>query len=461
MESTAKNVKEIWAKACDVLKAHPELERSTYEQWFTCIVPISITSDEIVLGVSDDFFGDILLSSYETFLLNAVNLVTGTKYKIKLEYGHDAPIVAVVEEETVVLPDFAKGIPRHVVPKTRFASNCHPEHNFESFVVGEETQFAYAAAITAAKTPGLYNPLFIYGGTGLGKTHLLQSVAHEYLKNHPEAVIEYIPCETLMNHYVDSLRTGKHWEFRNRFRAADILLVDDIQFLSKGKQIQEEFFNTFNTLYNENKQIILASDRPPSEINGLEDRLVSRFEFGVTTEIMAPSVETRIAILKKKQEKHLIKISDDVLYFIASRITSNIRRLEGALLRLVAYSSAMSSNDISIDLAEKLLGQLIDQETASRKVSIEAIQKTVADHFEIKISDILGKTRPKNIANPRMVAMYLSRDMTEHSLPEIGDAFGGRNHATVINAVKRIASMCEEDEDMKRNVSVIRRMIRS
>jgi len=461
VELVSNNVKEIWTKACSVLKNTPELELSTYEQWFMCIVPISVTEEEITLGVSDDFFGELLLSSYEGLIVDALKLVTGNAYTIKLEYGHDAPVVEKSPEVELQVPKIKRAPKQSEGPKTRFASNCHPEHSFANFVVGEEAQFAYAAAITAAKTPGLYNPLFIYGGTGLGKTHLLQSVAHEYLRNHPEAIIEYIPCETLMNHYVDSLRTGKHWEFRNRFRAADILLVDDVQFLSKGKQIQEEFFNTFNTLYNEGKQIILASDRPPSEINGLEDRLVSRFEFGVTTEIMPPSVETRMAILKKKQEKHLIKISDDVLYFIATRITSNIRRLEGALLRLVAYSSAMSSSNISIDLAEKLLGQLIDQETASRKVSIEYIQKIVADHFEIKISDILGKTRPKNIANPRMVAMYLSRDMTEHSLPEIGDAFGGRNHATVINAVKKVEQMCSRDEDMKRNVSVIKRAIRS
>ena len=459
MNSTLNNVKEIWARACAILKSHNDLKLSTYEMYFLPIVPIAISEDEITIGVSDDFFGELLMEAHEQLIVDSLKLATGNTYSIKLEYGHEAPVI--VEEAKPKSTKDLKRPSKNEAPKTRFAANCHPEHSFDNFVVGEEAQFAYAAAITAAKTPGLYNPLFIYGGTGLGKTHLLQSIAHEYLQNHPNAVIEYIPCETLMNYYVDSLRTKKHWEFRNRFRAADILLVDDIQFLAKGTQIQEEFFNTFNTLYNENKQIILASDRPPSDINGLEARLVSRFEFGVTTEILPPSVETRMAILKKKQEKHLIKIDDDVLYFIATSITSNIRRLEGALVRLVAFSSAMSNSTITVEVAENLLGQLIDQETASRKVSIESIQKTVADHFEIKLSDILGKTRPKNIANPRMVAMYLSRDMTEHSLPEIGQMFGGRNHATVINAVKKIEIMCKKDEEMKRNVSAIRRMIRN
>ncbi len=404
------------------------------------------------------------MNNYGDLIKEAVFKAVGSELVIELEFGYDAPVDDYDDEpEKEIKPE-----PKELTPsdlnmdlKTRFASNCHPEHNFSAFVVGEESQFAYVAAVTAANNPGTYNPLFIYGGTGLGKTHLLQAVAHEYLNNHPAAIIEYIPCEALVNYYVDSLRAGKHWEFRNRFRAADVLLVDDIQFLSKGKQIQEEFFNMFNSLYNEGKQIILASDRAPSEINGLEDRLVSRFEFGVTTEIIPPSVETRIAILRKKQEKHLIKIGDDVLAFIASRITSNIRRLEGALLRLVAYSSAMANCAITIDLAEKLLVQLIDQETAARKVSIEAIQKVVADHFEIKLSDILGSRRPKNIANPRMIAMYLSRSMTDHSLPEIGEAFGGRNHATVINAVKKIELLCKKDDDVKRNISVMKRAIKS
>ena len=342
--------------------------------------------------------------------------------------------------------------------KNRTNASGLARHTFANFVVGEENRYAYAAANTAANTPGVYNPLYIYGGTGIGKTHLLQAVANQVLKKNSRAVVKYVTCEEFLNNYVDSLRSKRHSEFRSSVRKVDVILVDDVHMLANKTQLQEEFFNTFNSLYNENKQIILTSDKQPCEIVGLEDRLVSRFESGVTTEISAPGFETRLAILRMMQEDHLIKIEEEVLVFLANRISSSVRRLKGALLRLVAFASAMSNRKISLEDAESLLHKVIEEESASKIISIYSIQKAVADHFDIRVNDILSEKRPRNIAEPRMVAMYLCRKMTNHSFPEIGAAFG-KNHATIMNANKKIPELCLKNENMKRSISLIQRQL--
>jgi chromosomal replication initiator protein len=450
-------VQEIWDSACLFLK---DISLSTYEQWFRSVVPVSIKGSDIVLGVSDDFFAEWMQENYRDIIVEALEQATSREFSVSFISGY------LTEQESINYTDDGDELDlfdesfyeEDLASKDIFAPNCDDNHTFNSFVVGEGNRFAFNAALVGADSPGTYNPLFIYGGTGLGKTHLLQAIANQYIKNHPKAVVEYIQCEELVNLYIDSLRMKRHYEFRNRFRSADILLVDDIHFLAKGTQIQEEFFNTFNTLYNQNKQIVLSSDKQPCEINGLESRLVSRFEFGVTTEIIIPSVETRLAILKKKQETQLKKIDEEVLYFIASRITSNIRFLEGALLRLVAYSSLTNSN-ITVAIAEQLLGNLLEEEAANRKISIENIQRRVAEFYDIGVHDILGRKRPKNIAEPRMIAMYLSRKLTGHSFPEIAQAFGGKNHATVISAVKRVDLLCNKDENIKRDVGTLKRKL--
>ncbi len=285
-------------------------------------------------------------------------------------------------------------------------------------------------------------------------------MAHEILKKKPGTRVQYITCEEFLNRYVDALSERKHSQFRNWARKVDVLLVDDVHQLANKTQLQEEFFNTFNALYNENKQIILTSDKQPCEIVGLEQRLVSRFECGVTVEITPPSFETRLAILKQKQNEHLIKLDDEVLQFISSRITASIRRLEGALMRLVAFSSAMANCRITIDRAEDLLRNLLEEETASRKVTIENIQKAVAEYFEIRVTDILSEKRPKNIAEPRMVAMYLSRKLTDRSYPEIGEAFG-KNHATIMHAEKKVLERSKEDESFRMALSSIQRQLQS
>ncbi len=454
------DVNNAWKEACNIIKEH--ICGETFDHWFQPIVPIAIKDNSIILGVSDDFFADWFRDNYEDILSSALHKVIGEKTSIAFETGYSP------EEKEIDLLDKVEAVSLKgmSVLETQVAAqaipNCLLRHTFGNFVVGEENRYAYTAAITAAQTPGgVYNPLYIYGGTGLGKTHLLQAVAHEVLQANPKAVVEYITCEEFLNNYVDSLRMKKHSEFRNRIRQVDVLLVDDVHQLANKNQLQEEFFNTFNSLYNSNKQIILTSDKQPCEIHGLEDRLVSRFEWGITTEITTPELETRLAILRMKQEEHLVKLDDEILFFIASRISSSIRRLEGALLRLVAFSSAMSNCKITIAKAEELLSKLLEEEVSNKKVSIENIQKKVADHFDLHIHDILGSKRPKNIAGPRMIAMYLTRQLTDMSLPEIGMAFGGRNHATVIHAVKKVTSICNKDEDTKRTVALLKRQVQN
>lgn len=461
MLEKAYNVNDIWSEACVFLKQRLSID--SFQQWFHCIVPVSIKNSEIILGVSDDFFADWLNEHYGDILSESVKSAFGSDLKIKFETGY------YLDEKEQEAQDEVKSQEEKPLEEKKdetlnipFLSpqNCRSEYTFDNFVVGEENRYAHAAATTAAKSPGVYNPLYIHGSSGIGKTHLIQAVAHEVLKKNPKANVRYMTCESFLNQYVDSLKMNKHSEFRNFIRNVDILLVDDVHQLANKVQLQEEFFNTFNTLYNHNKQIILTSDKQPCEIQGLEDRLVSRFASGVTTEITKPSFETRLAILKMKQEKHLIKLNDDVLQFIANRITSSVRMLVGSLIRLVAFSSAMSNCKITTDIAENLLNRELEKETVNRKISIDLIQRKVAEFYDIRLNDILSKKRPKNIAEPRMIAMYLSRKMTEHSLPEIGAAFG-KNHATVMHAIGKVEGDLAKDENTRRNISSIQRQLQS
>jgi chromosomal replication initiator protein len=445
------NVADIWQVAAKRLQQ--QIHTTTYEQWFQNIVPVSINDSALVLGVSDDFFADWLKDNFDDILTDSLKDIDGVDYTYSFESGY-VPKKEKKQAKAVSKPEVSQ--PK----KTQKPVNCLSRHTFDNFVVGEENRYAYAATHTAAESPGLYNPLYIYGGTGTGKTHLLQAVAHQAIERCHTTRIRYITCEEFLNNYVDSLRNKKHSEFRSFVRDIDILLVDDVHMLGNKTQLQEEFFNTFNSLYNQNKQIILTSDKQPSEIKGLEARLVSRFESGVTTEISIPGFETRLAILRMMQEEHLVKLSDEVLQFIANNIHSSVRRLQGALFRLVAFASAMSVTDIDVEQAERLLRKLLEEETAAQLVSIESIQRIVAEHFEIRVSDLLSNKRPKNIAQPRMVAMYLCRKLTAFSYPEIGSAFG-KNHATIMNAWKKVPELCSKDENMRRSVSLLERKFKS
>ncbi len=445
----------LWGAACERL--NELLHQVTFEQLVHNIVPLKIEDHCICLGVSDSFFGDWIKDNYDVELKDALAGVDGTAYDFRFEEGY-SPEEAV---ETAEEPDTrtAEAHVEAIYQTGAMPKNCNTQHTFENFAVGEENRYSYAAARTAAESPGLYNPLYIYGSTGLGKTHLLQAVAHHVACNDPRIVVRYVTCEEFLNRYVSSIGSKSLPEFRESFRNVDVLLVDDVHFLSNKTQLQEEFFNTFNSLYNQNKQIIMTSDKQPAEIQGLEERLVSRFESGLTTEIFPPGYETRLAILRLVQEKHLIKIDDDVLKFVASRISSSVRRLIGSLIRLVAYAS-VNDGKISEKDAENLLRPLFEEEQSSKNITIEAIQKAVGEHFELSRNDIMGSQRPKNIAEPRMLAMYLCRELTNHSFPEIGQAFN-KNHATVMNAVKKIPGLCLKDEKLRRSAELIKRRLRS
>lgn len=335
----------------------------------------------------------------------------------------------------------------------------NPRNTFDNFIVGSSNQLAHAAATAVAASPGnAYNPLFIYGDTGLGKTHLMHAVAHTIQNNHPDANVVYLSCEKFTNKFLTAIRENTLEAFRRFYRKVDVLLIDDIQFLEGKERTQEEFFHTFNDLFETQRQLCLSSDRPASEISKLESRLVSRFQWGMVTDIQAPDLETRVAILKKK----LIAIGhvtlpDNILEFLASRVTRNVRRLEGALIKVATYAKLMN-RPLDVRIAENLIRDIL-QEESQNQITIERVQKKVAEYFDLRMSDMVSRRRPNNIAFPRQIAMYLSRLLTSQPLKEIGEAFGGRDHGTVIHACKTVENIMEQDESVRRNVEYLTRQL--
>ncbi len=338
-------------------------------------------------------------------------------------------------------------------------AGLNPAHTFESFVVGSNSQFAHAACEAVAKKAGMrYNPLFIHGGPGLGKTHLMQAIGREMLHRQSASRVIYLTCEKFTNEFIDSVRRGDIEKFRRRYRNTDVLLIDDVQFLAGKERSQEEFFHTFNTLLDGRNQVVLSCDRPACEIKNLEPRLVSRFECGLTVEMQVPQMETRLAILRKKSIDWKVKVDESVLTFLAEKIRTNVRRLEGALMRVASFAS-LAGESVTVDKVEHLLRDLIREE-ASRQVTIDAIQKAVAEHFDVRLADMTSRRRPASISLPRQIAMYLSRAMTKGSLMEIGDAFGGRDHGTVIHACKKIVERAETEPEIKEAIARIESQLR-
>jgi chromosomal replication initiator protein len=339
------------------------------------------------------------------------------------------------------------------------SAGLNPAHTFASFVVGANSQFAHAACEAVAHKTGIgYNPLFIYGGPGLGKTHLMQAIGQEILRRQPGSRVIYLTCEKFTNEFIDSIRRGDLEKFRRRYRSSDVLLIDDVQFLAGKERSQEEFFHTFNTLLDGRNQVVLTCDRPACEIKNLEPRLISRFECGLTVETHAPQMETRLAILRKKSIDWKVRVDESVLLFLAENIRTNVRRLEGALMRVATYAS-LAGESVTVDKVEHLLRDLIREE-ASRQVSIDAIQKTVAEHFDVRLADMTSRRRPASIALPRQIAMYLSRSLTKGSLMEIGEAFGGRDHGTVIHACKKVRARMDQEDGLKETVARIEAQLR-
>lgn len=460
MNATTLSAADVWTVAADRLKQKNEL---LYRQWFQNMTPLRLEEDTLTLGVSDDFFASIITDEYDDLMTEALQGIAQGDFHYQLEPGHvpaPAPAPAPAPTAAAVPERPARPAREKLIPRPG-PQNCLAEHTFENFIVGAENRYAFAAAKTAAEEPGVYNPLYLYGASGVGKTHLLQAVTAEVHKRNPAMVVRYATCDELLNDFYNLLQQHKSLsEFRSSVRDVDVLLVDDIHSLAKKTQMQEEFFNLFNTLYGQHKQIILTSDRQPCEISDIDKRLESRFESGMTAEVGAPEYEARLAILRMWRNDILSKapLGDEFLEFLAANISSNVRRLKGAFIRLASYASFSGNDKLTIEQAEELLHSQLAQESAARDISIESIQRTVAGHFGITLSDILGEKRTRTVAEPRMIAMYLCRELTSNSSTEIGAAFG-RNHATILHAEKKVPQLCSENEIIRRSITQLKRQL--
>ncbi|HET7572787.1 MAG TPA: chromosomal replication initiator protein DnaA [Gaiellaceae bacterium] len=427
----------LWSEISARLRG--ALNDATYSTWFGEVSGLELAGDALVLAVPNDFTRDWIEGHFRGLIGAAVRDILGVERPLELRVA--APAGA-DEQPAAVSPVVQR------IQARPESGGFNAKYTFDSFVIGSSNRFAHAAALAVAEAPAqAYNPLFIYGGTGLGKTHLLQAVA-QYVSEHSSHLsVRYVTSETFMNDFINSLRDKRIEGFKQRYRAYDVLLIDDVQFFEHKERIQEEFFHTFNSLYEAGSQIVMSSDRPPREISTLEERLRSRFEWGLITDIQPPDLETRIAILRKKVKVDGIHVhEDEVLTFIAGRVSTNIRELEGALTRVVAFSS-LTGRPMTVELAQDVLKDVFPQGEAA-EVSIKRIQDLVAARFNLSLDELCGDRRSQNIVYPRQVAMYLSRELTDSSLPKIGKEFGGRDHTTVIHATSKIARMIKEDRSV-------------
>jgi len=441
--------KEIWEKTLNIIKG--ELTEVSFNTWIKSITPISIENDSVKLSVPNDFTRGILDSRYKDLIVNALKLITSKKYNVEF---------LIISEEALDSsdPKQKKESKSKIIVNDEMSTMLNPKYTFDSFVIGNSNRFAHAASLAVAEAPAkAYNPLFIYGGVGLGKTHLMHAIGHYILQNNPKSKVVYVSSEKFTNELINSIKDDKNVDFRNKYRNIDVLLIDDIQFIAGKERTQEEFFHTFNALHESNKQIILSSDRPPKEIPTLEDRLRSRFEWGLIADIQAPDFETRMAILKKKADVENLNIPNEVMVYIATKIKSNIRELEGALIRIVAFSS-LTNKDVSVELAAEALKDIISSKQ-SKQVTIDLIQDVVANYFNLKVDDLKSSRRTRNVAFPRQIAMYLSRKLTDMSLPKIGEEFGGRDHTTVIHAYEKISTNLKVDESLQNAVNDLAKRI--
>lgn len=436
----ASSLDNIWNEVLNLIKV--ELTEVSFNTWLKTIEPISISTNKVILAAPNEFTKGILVGRYLNLIKSALTQVTEQEFIIQF-------IIPGEEQSSNVGQSMVQ---ENIDNNQR--SQLNPKYSFDTFVIGNSNRFAHAASLAVAEAPAkAYNPLFIYGGVGLGKTHLMHAIGHYILSQNPDSKVVYVSSEKFTNELINSIREYRNEEFRNKYRNIDVLLVDDIQFIAGKEGTQEEFFHTFNALHEANKQIIISSDRPPKEIPTLEDRLRSRFEWGLITDIQPPDLETRIAILRKKATMENITVSDNVMLYIASKIQSNIRELEGALIRVVAYSS-LTNSDITEELAEEALKDILSN-NKTIEITVDLIKEVISKSFKIKLDDFNSKKRTRAIAYPRQVAMYLTRELTDLSLPKIGDEFGGRDHTTVIHACDKIGTELEDNIELKRKIDEI------
>jgi len=502
----SRSVDPIWEEALSIISQ--QINEGTFRIWFEQTVGLGLIDDTYAVGVASDFAKDWIESRFHALIADAASQVVGRPVRCEIVVSPDVFRTVAHEEaaftsshEQALGPDF--GAPQYspggasaglssparrrgqarsasatgqgsgslgtLAPRSSagaltdanpVASGLIHKYTFDTFVIGPSNRFAHAAALAAAETPGTqYNPLFIYGGVGLGKTHLLQAIGQYVTHHSPGLRVRYVTLETFTNDFINSLRDDSIEGFKNKYRTIDVLLIDDIQFLQKKEQTQEEFFHTFNTLYDAQKQIVITSDRHPKGLATLEDRLVSRFEWGLITDIQPPDLETRVAILRKKVHSDGIPLADDdVLMLIASRVPTNIRELEGCLTRVVAFSS-INKRPIDVDLAHEVLKDI--PETASTRVTIDLILSIVAESTGVSVTEITGDKRSRPVVESRHLAMYLARELTDLSLPKIGDRIGNRDHTTVLHAVEKITKLMQQDRDLYNRVQRLTAKIKS
>ncbi|RIV17642.1 chromosomal replication initiator protein DnaA [Alicyclobacillaceae bacterium I2511] len=446
------DLENIWSQVLQMMQER--LNQSSFQAWFgdSSISAYDPQSRQVHILVADPLAKSWLQTHYTSVIQEALTSVTSEKFKVVFENATTKhirpPSQTLLQSES----DPQKG--------DFGSSSLKNRYTFDSFVIGSSNRFAHAACLAVAERPAhSYNPLFIYGGVGLGKTHLMYAIGNYVSKNRPNLRILYLSSERFINEFITAIRDNDTESFRNRYRSIDVLLVDDIQFLAKKEQTQEEFFHTFNALHAEAKQIVLTSDRPPREIPTLEDRLRSRFEWGLITDIQPPDLETRIAILQRKAKSDGIRLTQDVASFIASQVNSNIRELEGALVRVMAYSSLVNE-DITLDLAQRALQSIIAS-NRPHTVTVQQIQKVVGDHFGVTVDELLAKRRTRNVVFARQLAMYLTRQLTELSLPKIGESFGGKDHTTVLHACDKIGIELNQNRNLQDTVQRLAQAIKT
>lgn len=438
----ASDVKEIWKEALKLLQE--EMTSVSFSTWIEPIFPVSLENNLLTLEVPSEFNLGIINSRYKDLIQNAIRVLTKRDLNIEL-FVKSAELPK--EDQTPNQDQLSS-----------YISVLNPKYTFDTFVRGNGNQLAHAAALAVAESPATaYNPLFIYGGVGLGKTHLMHAIGHFIIEQNPSRKVIYTSSEKFTNELINAIKDDRNEEFRNKYRNIDVLLIDDIQFIGGKERTQEEFFHTFNALYEASKQIVLSSDKPPKEILTLEERLRSRFEWGLIADIQAPDIETRIAILRKKSQQERYDIPDEVLSYIAENIESNIRELEGALNRVIAYAS-LTGSPITLDLAKNCLKQLLAG-ISRANINHNTIMKVVSRYYDISPDQLVTKKRSRDISHPRQVAMYLCRELTDMSLPKIGQVFGGRDHTTVMHACEKIQDSIDNNNDLRRTIMELKRNI--
>lgn len=441
----------VWEKVLNIIR--PEVSDVAYKTWFADANLVSLDENTLVISVSNDLICS-MLNRYIYLIQNAAKSVLGSMHKIEIIV--DGQHVGTQQSAT----SFVEDMPKPLSHSYQDGIFINPKYTFETFVVGNSNRFAHAAAVAVAEAPAqAYNPLFLYGDSGLGKTHLMHAIANYIKENNSKLKVVYISSEKFTNELISAISTRSTAQFRSKYRSADVLLIDDVQFLAGKEMVQEEFFHTFNDLHNANKQIVLTSDRLPREINTLEDRLKTRFEWGLTGDIQPPDYETRIAILQKKAEQDNVSIPYDVYCYMAERIKSNIRELEGALNRITSYAK-ITGKPLSLSLAQEALKDFIVEEGTVR-ITPKSIKQIVSKYYNVSLDDMVSKKKTKNIAYARQVAMYLCRTLTDMSLPMIGNEFGGRDHTTVMHAVDKIEKDIKNDKNTENTIESITKELKS